>query len=134
HCRAIAKGFPVETVLGVQHHFERIGPPALTLARAIKDIDVFGSRTQIRMGDQDNRVKPSVREIELPDAELGLHSGPWTQPDNKEASRSSRSRPSAPVKYLSRLPGGNISPSGCSPSFTGTRTMLPSGLSCRENT
>src|SRR5258707_8298681 len=79
-------------------------------------------------------MKPFVREIELPDVELSLHFGSWTQPDNREASRSSRSRPSAPEKYLSRLPGGNIPPSVRVTSFTGTRTMLPSGLSCRENT
>ncbi len=118
----------------MQHHFEWIGLPALSLAGAIENIYMPGPGAQVWMRNQDNRMKSFGREIIFPDIELSLHSGSWTQPDNNEASRSSRSRPSAPEKYLSKLPRGNISPFFRFISLTGTRTMLPSGLSCRENT
>ena len=85
--RAIAEAFPIKPVFHVQHYLERIRLPALALAGAIEDFDMLGLRAKVRMGYQHNRVRATVRKIKLPDVELGLHSGAWTHPNNREASR-----------------------------------------------
>lgn len=84
--RAITKGFPVHPILAVEHHFVRVGAPALALGRAKQDVDHGGSGADVRMGNQHHRMLASlVREIIPPDIKLVFHldsMGPRTQPDS----------------------------------------------------
>ena len=116
---AVTKGFPIQPILSGEHYLVSIGLPALTLAGAEKDVHVLGSGTPIGMGNQNNRVRSFDREIVLPDIKLFFQSGLCTHPDSKMPSSLSFWR----VKYLRRLPRGNISFGGA---LTGIRVIVPS--------
>ncbi len=47
--RAVAKGFPVHPILGIEHDFKWVGFPVLLLARAVEDIDDIGAGAAVWM-------------------------------------------------------------------------------------
>src|ERR1017187_10962176 len=81
-------------------------PPVLALACALVHVDQSAAGTPVRMGNQNDRVRAFIREVEAPDVELILHSGPSRLQPLSSASSSSAF---CGVRNLAKLPRGKAS-------------------------